>query len=126
MARSSTSGAGGKRKGTRFELKVRDDLLERGFGVVRSAGSGGAADLWAARIDEEERVAADLWLVQAKVSGKIPPTEREALWELAERTGGNPVLALRPRRGVIEYRRLSALKGRGGTWATLIVPEKTT
>ena len=73
-------------RGTRFEYQVRDDLRQRGFVVVRSAGSHSPADLVAL---------GDLvpWLVQAKRDGHLPETERQALLQMAEQARGWPILA---------------------------------
>lgn len=50
-------------KGARLEYKARDALSERGYTVIRSAGSHGAADLVALKAD-------DVVLVQVGKRGK--------------------------------------------------------
>ena len=39
---------GNKRRGTNYELKAFKELVAHGYGVVKSGGSLGAFDLWAA------------------------------------------------------------------------------
>jgi len=93
------------RRGAAFERKVRDHLYEQGFTyVVRSAGSHGLADLVAMR--------RDMWLlVQCKIDGNLPPTERELLVELADDVGARAVMAARGKRGKIELHKLAGKDG---------------
>jgi Holliday junction resolvase len=71
--------------------------------VVRSAGSLGACDLWAARAGNT------LTHIECKLSGRIDPKEREALIALADATGGRAVVAMRPRGGRVAL--LAVLRG---------------
>ena len=65
-------------KGTRFEHKVRDDLTNNGYEVIRAAGSkgGSKADLIAIKPGE-------LLFVQCKSNGTLPPDEWDRLVEVA-------------------------------------------
>ena len=65
---------------------MRDYLRQRGFVVVRSAGSHSPADLVAL---------GDLvpWLVQAKRDGRLSEPERQDLLRMAEHARGWPILA---------------------------------
>lgn len=89
-------------KGTRFEHKVRDDLIENGYLVVRAAGSKGGtkADLVAFKPGQ-------LLLIQCKTDGKLPAVEWNRILEVAGWVGGVPLLAMNgvQGRGVL-YRRL--------------------
>lgn len=93
------------RAGTRIEHLVRDDLTAFGYYLVRSSGSKGAADLVA--------VGQGLVLfVQCKrLTPQIPPHERAALVQLADRLGvvGVPVVACKPQRQPIAYRTLTGV-----------------
>lgn len=82
-----------RQRGDYFERQVRDTLAEHGWLVIRSAGSLGVADLWAARHDKT------LMLVSCKISGRIDPAERTALLDAAELAGARAVVAMRPRGG---------------------------
>lgn len=65
-------------QGRRVEHAIRDDLIARGFYVVRSAGSKGRVDLVAIG-------AGVVLLVQCKRNAAaLRPAERDALRELAE------------------------------------------
>lgn len=86
-------------RGRRFEYRVRDDLRRRGWWVLRSPQSRSAVDLVALKIDRPAL------LVQAKMDGRLPPGEWNELWDLAETTGGVPVLVRRQGRR-LEYCRL--------------------
>lgn len=95
--------------GTRFEHKVRDDLAENGYEVLRAAGSKGGtkADLLGFKPGQ-------LLLVQCKRSGVLPPDEWDRLVEVASWVGGVPLLAANGvhGRGVL-YTRLLGPKRRG-------------
>ena len=73
-------------RGRTFEYQVRDHLQDRGFVVVRSAGSHTPADLVAL---------GDLvpWLVQVKRDGRLPEAERQAILQMAKRSRAWPILA---------------------------------
>ena len=66
------------RKGARYEYYVKQKLEEKGYLVVRTAGSHGPFDLIA--IDTQKR---EILLVQVKKSKYIPNKEKEALAALA-------------------------------------------
>jgi len=87
--------------GYAFERTVAGDLNTDGYLVIRSGGSHGAADLVALKPGQ-------VLLVQAKTNGLISVTDWNELLGIAERVGAVPLLALRPGRGLIEYRRLTA------------------
>ena len=70
------------RIGLIFEYEVRDWLEERGWMVVRSAGSKTPIDLVAVRNNQT-------LLVQCKKGTKPPKKEREGLAILESRTGTN-------------------------------------
>ncbi len=74
------------RRGRAFEYQVRDHLRERGFVVVRSAGSHTPADLVAL---------GDLapWIVQVKRDGRLSATERDAVLTMAKQARAWPILA---------------------------------
>lgn len=79
-------------RGRALEYRTRDQALRDGaVAVVRAAGSKGKIDLvilWPAL--ESYMVwpnPGDVWLVQCKRDGKLPADEREALLDIAARTG---------------------------------------
>ena len=87
--------------GYAFERTVAGDLSDDGYLVIRSGGSHGAADLVALKTGQ-------VLLVQCKTSGTISPADWNELLSTAVRVGAVALLALRPSRGVIEYRQLVA------------------
>jgi len=83
-------------RGRAFEYRTRDKLLKMGaVYVMRAAQSKGAADLLALWSPDWWRTAeAPVWAIQCKRgTGRLAPTERDTLLDLAERTGAVPVLA---------------------------------
>ena len=94
-------------------------LLEaEGWAVTRGAGSKGAADLWAAcsavtgmfhdEAATQPVVTTDLRLVQVKSDKATPyghfgPADRQALLNLAKRTGGTAELAWWPAHGPLTW-----------------------
>lgn len=82
----------GARRGTIAENLVREDLGERGYDVVRSAASKGAADLWAVHENE-------VLFVQVKLAKRgertvrLSPAERWELLRLARRVHGGLAIA---------------------------------
>jgi len=68
------------RAGLVLEHATRTVLEADGYYVIRSAGSKGAADLVAIKPGE-------VLLVQCKLDGKMPPYERLAYGQLADRLG---------------------------------------
>lgn len=97
--------------GAAFERAVADHLRGHGWVCTRSAGSHGAADVWAARRGW------DLHLVQAKSSGRIDPDEWEDLWRTAQAAGAVALVASRERctddrrRTRIRFRQLLGPRG---------------
>jgi len=91
-------------RGASFERKVAELLRAQGYIVYRSAGSHGASDLIClrARLGGGAEVA----FVQAKTNGVMSPADRRALVEEARIAGAMPVIADRPKRGVIRLRRV--------------------
>lgn len=73
-------------RGAAFERRVRAALEKQGYQVIRSAGSRGAADLWAAKPGE-------LLLVQCKRDGRLSKAAEQALVAMAEASGATAVLA---------------------------------
>lgn len=96
----SPGGASPRRRGDYHELRTRDDLEAHGWQVTRAAGSLGIADLIALKAGNPPL------LVSCKLGGKIGPAERLQLWRVAQRAGAVPLVAWRPMRGVIGYRKL--------------------
>lgn len=104
------------RRGADYERRVGKVLEGHGYIVVRSAGSHSPADLVAMKPGE-------LVLVQCKLNGRLDPDEWNELRDMADATGGDPVLA-QPgprRRGTIFNRLTSRKDGRGrqplGDWS---------
>lgn len=88
------------RQGANFELQIMHDLDRYGYTTMRSSGSRGAVDVVAVGDSHT------LW-IQAKISQPvIPPKERDAVWDLATRAGGLPVVAYRIG-GSVAYRELT-------------------
>lgn len=72
--------------GRRFEWRVRDELTDDGYAVIRSAGSKTKVDLVAIKPGQ--------WLlVQCKRDGRIGPAERSKLLSLASMCAALPVVA---------------------------------
>ncbi|MCZ7434780.1 restriction endonuclease [Micromonospora sp. WMMC241] len=92
--------------GTRFEHKIRDDLRDNGYEVMRAAGSKGAS-----KVDLVALKPGQLLFIQAKRSGTLPPAEWDRVFEVAGWVGAVPLLAANgPRgRGVV-YTRLLGRK----------------
>jgi Holliday junction resolvase len=112
-------------RGRAFEYRVRKELRSKGYVVIRSASSKGAADLVAIRpytTAAAEMLGRDIrshWIlfVQCKLSAAaMPPVEWNALCKLAEAALAVPVLAVAGGAGNKKaYYILTALKdGRGG------------
>ena len=79
-----------------FEYEVRDWLEERGWFVIRSAGSKRSADLVAVRNNQT-------LLVQCKKGTKPPKSERENLYILENKTGTNIQVLLAYKRKYSRY-----------------------
>jgi Holliday junction resolvase len=96
-------------KGTRFEHKVRDDLVANGYLVVRAAGSKGGtkADLVAFKPGQQ-------LLIQCKTDGRITSAEWDTVVMVAGWVGAVPILAVNGDRGRgVSYVRLLGPKQRG-------------
>jgi Holliday junction resolvase len=74
-------GASPRRRGDSFERRVRSELEEDGWLVVRSAGSLGSFDLMAMRAGDEPL------LIQVKIDAKINLKDRERLLGDALKSG---------------------------------------
>jgi Holliday junction resolvase len=95
-------------KGTRFEHKVRNDLIENGYLVMRAAGSKGGtkADLVAFKPGQQ-------LLIQCKTDGRITSGEWDTLVTVAGWVGAVPILAVNGERGRgVSYIRLLTFKQR--------------
>lgn len=88
-------------RGANFERTVKADLEGQGYFVVRSAGSHGAVDLLALRLDDQ-------LAVQCKINGKMTPNDRKKLLAVANVCRLKPVKAWRPKRGKIQYDQVTA------------------
>lgn len=88
------------RLGKAFEASVRAQLQRRGYFVVRAGASKGKVDLLAVARDRPAL------FVQCKRRGDIGSAEWNQLFELAERYGGWPVLAMRTSERTTGYFRL--------------------
>lgn len=87
-------------RGTYLEHVVMDHLRDRGWCVIRSAGSHGAADVVAVR-------PGTVLLVQAKVRlSLLGSREWSELYQLAERAGAIPLVAHRPTARTLAFHRL--------------------
>lgn len=87
--------------GREFEWKVRDDLADNGYDVIRSAGSKTKVDLAAFKPGQAV-------FVQCKRDGKISPAERVELLRVASHIDAVPVVAWKvPRIAAIRYWRLT-------------------
>ena len=91
-------------RGRDFEWKVRDDLKEKGYHVIRSAGSKTKVDL----VASGNRT---VYFIQCKletISGK----EKGELYRISTEAGAEPVIASRTkdgRRYAITYGRVNCL-----------------
>lgn len=119
-AERSQQGRRNKANGSSFEVRVRKELVRRGWFAVKVGGSLGCADVVAIRktwlTAEFLRLASvetpQVLLVQAKRNGTLPPHERSALFQAARECGAVPVLARMPEgktRG-LEFYRLTGIE----------------
>ena len=109
------TGRGGispRRKGDAFEVKVVKDQQSLGHSAYRvRQGQGAVVDVLAVEHCQDGQCTvngsrvAHLYMIQAKVTGKLPATEREALIAEADKVGGIPLLAW-PENGIIRYEQL--------------------
>ena len=81
-----TAGNHNKRNGTVRENRVKELLEDDGYFVVRSAGSGGVADLVALKPGQ-------VLLVQCKSEAYLAPAEWNDLWFVAENVRAVPIHA---------------------------------
>lgn len=94
------------RRGRQAEIEVADHLRARGYDVVLSSVSKGAADLVAWHDGE-------ICLIQVKASDKVravPPAERVQLLRMASRIGAHAIVVTR-------------VKGAGGRPPRLVFAE---
>lgn len=84
------------RRGRDFEYRVRDELLARGYYVIRAAGSKGAVDLVALHTSEPTL------FVQCKRDGRLPGAEAAKLRALARMYRARPVHARGPKVELVE------------------------
>jgi len=87
------------RYGRRFEYRIKKDLKEKGYFVLRSPASRSPIDLVAIR-------KGIILFVQCKVGGALPVKEWNELWELSKGTGATPILASRIGYREFKYERL--------------------
>jgi len=90
-------------RGAAFERRVRKELEEDGWFVVRSAGSKGVVDLVALR---EKGNVLRVRLVSCKLNGYVPPAEREQLRKLKEELPHCEVLVARKEDGGVVLKRV--------------------
>lgn len=92
--------------GRRFEYRARDDLKRHGYFVMRSPASKSPLDLIAVR--EGHCV-----MVQCKRSGALPPSEWNAMYDLAVSCGAVPIMAMEAlgNRGCSYFRMLDRKDG---------------
>lgn len=84
--------------GDRFERGCVMRLRDLGYLVVRSAGSFGPADIWAARAD------IGLILISCKVTDKTTNRERLQFHEAATGCGGIPIIAAKDKTRIVWHR----------------------
>lgn len=99
-------------KGTRFEHKVMDDLVSRGWSVMRAAGSKGETKIDVMAFKE----GFPMLMIQAKVNGQISKEEWDRVYDVAEWyspgwTGG--------KRAAIPVIAANGIGGRGVTYMIL-------
>jgi len=77
------------KRGYNFEKRVQKALEDKGYFVVRSAGSKGPVDLVA--IDDGQ-----VYLIQCKRQGHMPPQEWNNLFLISSKLRAMPLLAHMP------------------------------
>ena len=97
-------------RGIAFERVVKADLEDFGWVAWRTPASKGPADVIAMGPGPE------VLLVQVKIDGRLDPEPWNELFDLAMRIGATPLMAHRPQRGQLRYRRLYRKKGDGPGW----------
>lgn len=96
-----TGGKKPRMAGDRFERAVVIRLRSLGYLVVRSAGSLGPADIWAARAD------VGLLLISCKVTDHTTARERRYFHALATDAGALALIASKPGPGHMEWQRIA-------------------
>jgi Holliday junction resolvase len=98
--------------GDRFEYRVRDTFVARGWWVFRAAGSLGIADLVALKRGQPPV------LISCKVNGRIDPAERVRLWAISSACGGEGLVCYRERPGWVAVDRVtvSGTREAVGSW----------
>lgn len=91
------------RIGRAVEYRVRDQLREHGYFVLRSPGSRSPMDLIAIRVGV-------VLMIQCKRGGVLGPKSWNELFDLAESTGAFPILAEYPHPRRTDYWQLIARK----------------
>jgi hypothetical protein len=94
-------------RGAAFERKVQKHLEERGWTVVRAAGSHSPIDLVAIRHR------GTIWLIQCRTTGDLTPTEWNHLKALEAPGVSAAVLCWRPAPGELVFRWLATPKSPG-------------
>lgn len=89
-------------KGAKFEIVVRDILLEDNWVAVRSAGSHGIIDVLAIKQDIK-------WFIQCRTRGNLSGGERNELVVLAKKHNATPILAYK-KEGDIIFEEVKLLK----------------
>jgi Holliday junction resolvase len=98
-----TGGKAPRAAGDRFERLVIERLRAHDYLAIRSAGSLGPADIWAARADR------GLLLISCKVTDRTTVRERVAFLALAMDAGALAVIASRTGRGRMAFVRIYGL-----------------
>jgi len=108
-----------RRRGASFESSVKGALERRGYLVIKQYASKSAFDMLAIGRDRPNL------LVQAKRDGKLPFSEWNALYALAEEHDVWPVLVQRPpgeERGFLWFRLTAAKEKKGLPQAPFLAP----
>ncbi len=95
-----TGGKAPRAAGDRFERLVIERLRAHGYLAIRSAGSFGPADIWAARADR------GLLLISCKVTDRTTVRERCGFQDLATDAGALAVIASKTGRGRMQFVRI--------------------
>lgn len=95
-----TGGKAPRAAGDRFERTILDRLRAYDYLAVRSAGSHGPADIWAARADR------GLLLISCKVADHTTARERCDFLALAMDAGALALIASKTGRGRIQFVRI--------------------
>jgi Holliday junction resolvase len=100
-----TGGKAPRAAGDRFERLCIERLRAHDYLVIRSAGSLGPADIWAARADR------GLLLISCKVTDKTTVAERCAFLALAVDAGALALIATKTGRGRMQFVRIHGPNG---------------